>query len=414
VYAILAELRHAAQASKASDHSWAQQALVQYGLYKQFLSSPESCRKTVQRRIATVNASDPDSPDLPYLERLEAALGRLTMRDSSRYQLLIQQLQHIGWDGSTASPRLLVFTEYRDTQDALAAALTRDFHLHYSSKFEDQPVQVLATMHGSCPDVHLMKTVEAFGTGSSPIRMLLATDVASEGINLHHACHHIIHYDLPWSIITLIQRNGRIDRFGQTKNPVLRYLMVKTEQGLLQGDEAIFARLIAKVEEINHSTRQGETVLKLYDPEAEERYIAEAGLLAGNVNVLEQSASTARFETTELEAVLHQANPAHHEDFLQFLLGETNAPLLPPPRLTTADRHDCACTQTNAFSWRGIASCENRIRTIRRSKKRAISCSSRPRGTYGDDWGRLMNGAMWCLAPRRSRRKPGRRITNSG
>ncbi len=191
-------------------------------------------------------------------------------------------------------------------------------------------MQVLATMHGSCPDVHLMKTVEAFGTGSSPIRMLLATDVASEGINLHHACHHIIHYDLPWSIITLIQRNGRIDRFGQTQNPVLRYLMVKTEQGLLQGDEAIFARLIAKVEEINRSTRQGETVLKLYDPEAEERYIAEAGLLTGNVNVLEQSASTATFETTELEAVLHQANPAHHEDFLQFLLGETSeAPPVP-------------------------------------------------------------------------------------
>ncbi len=79
VYTILAELRHAVRASKASDHSWAQQALVQYGLYKQFLSSPESCCKTVQRRIATVNASDPDSPELPYLERLEAALCRLTM-----------------------------------------------------------------------------------------------------------------------------------------------------------------------------------------------------------------------------------------------------------------------------------------------------------------------------------------------
>lgn len=54
------------------------------------------------------------------------------------------------------------------------------------------------------PDVTLTSTVESFGTGTSPIRMLLATDVASEGVNLHHQCHNIIHYDLPWSIITLI------------------------------------------------------------------------------------------------------------------------------------------------------------------------------------------------------------------
>ena len=169
-----------------------------------------------------------------------------------------------------------------------------------------------------------MKTVEAFGTGSSDVRMLLATDVASEGVNLHHQCHNIIHYDLPWSIITLIQRNGRIDRFGQTENPVLRYLRVRTNDGMLKGDEAIFERLIDKVEEINRSTRQGETVLKLYDPEAEERYIAEAGILPGNVNVLEKPATATANEATELETVLSQANPAGQEDFLKFLLGETD------------------------------------------------------------------------------------------
>src|SRR5262245_1403908 len=146
----------------------------------------------------------------------------------------------------------------------LAAALAQDFRLRYSTRFEDQPTQVLATVHGACPDVHLMKIVEAFSTGSAPIRMLLATDVASEGINLHHECHHIIHYDLPWSIITLIQRNGRIDRFGQTKNPVLRYLRVRTTQAVFAGDEAIFQRLVEKVEEINHSTAPGENLLKLY------------------------------------------------------------------------------------------------------------------------------------------------------
>jgi ERCC4-related helicase len=339
VYEILSLIRQTATENKQTDAGWKNQALVQYGIYKQFLSSPESCRKTVQKRIKTVTAADAQSPELPFLRRIESALTKMTIRDSSRYQLLKRQLKEIGWDGSPSSPRVLVFTEYRETQAALAAALAADFKLDYSEKFEDQPKQSLATIHGSCPDIHLMKTVEAFGTGSSAMRMLLATDVASEGINLHHECHNIIHYDLPWSIITLIQRNGRIDRFGQTQKPVLRYLCVKTQQGFLKGDEAIFERLIEKVEEINKSTRAGETVLKLYDPEAEERYIAEAGLLPGNVNVLEKPAAAATAETAELEALLSQANPAHHADFLKFLLGETEqAPDAAAPQETEAVR----------------------------------------------------------------------------
>jgi len=323
VYAILADLRDRARRDKA-DEAWRSHVLLQYGIYKQFLSSPESCRRTVQKRMEVVRKKLPDSPELPYLEQIETQLDGMTIRDSSRYQLLKKQLEAIGWDGSGTSPRVLVFTEYRPTQDALAAALARDFGVKYSVKFEDQPKQVLATIHGSCPDVHLMKAVEAFGTGSAKMRMLLATDVASEGINLHHECHHIIHYDLPWSIITLIQRNGRIDRYGQTKSPVLRYIRVRTEQGLLEGDEEIFERLIGKVEEINHSTRQGETVLKLYDPEAEERYIAEKGMLAGDVDVLEKAGATAAPETTDLESVLAEANAAQREDFLKFLLGESD------------------------------------------------------------------------------------------
>jgi SNF2 family DNA or RNA helicase len=327
VYSILAELRNEATNSKGKNKGeggWEHHVLLLYGIYKQFLSSPESCRKTVQKRMMTVADKDPESPELPYLQRIDEQLASLNICDSSRYQLLKRQLEAIGWNGKSGSPRVLVFTEYRETQDALAAALAKDFNIKYSSKFEQQPKQALATINGSCPDIHLMKTVEAFGTGASNVRMLLATDVASEGVNLHHQCHNIIHYDLPWSIITLIQRNGRIDRFGQSESPVLRYLCVKTNDGLLKGDEAIFERLIDKVEEINRLTRQGETILKLYDPEAEERYIAEAGLLAGNAHVLEKPAAATAKEATELESVISQANPTHQADFLKFLLGETD------------------------------------------------------------------------------------------
>lgn len=326
VYGILADLRKASLDPHGEKSGWGHHTLVQYGIYKQFLSSPESCRKTLQKRMETVRRADADSPELPYLAKIDSALSGMSIGDSSRYQLLKRQLQSIGWDGSPGSPRVLIFTEYRETQDALAAALARDFHIDYSEKFEDQPGQVLATIHGSCPDIYLTETVEAFGTGSKPVRLLLATDVASEGINLHHECHLIIHYDLPWSIITLIQRNGRIDRIGQTHSPVLRYLRVRTGRPELAGDEAIFGKLIEKVEEINRSTKSGESLLKLYDPEAEERYIAQAGILPGNRQVFDHPAAADTAEAAELEAVIAGANPAEDASFLDFLLGKTELP----------------------------------------------------------------------------------------
>jgi ERCC4-related helicase len=337
VYSVLSELRAEATKNKGNE-DWKNHVLVQYGIYKQFLSSPESCRQTLHKRITAVRKNSPDSPELPFLDRIDSLLARMSIRESTRYKLLKAQLEAIGWDGSPGSPRVLVFTEYRETQDALAEELAKDFKLKYSPKFEHQPKQVLATIHGSCPDIHLMDTVEAFGTAATEMRMLLATDVASEGVNLHHQCHNIIHYDLPWSIITLIQRNGRIDRFGQTENPVLRYLRVRTRDGMLKGDESIFERLIEKVEEINHSTRQGETVLKLYDPEAEERYIAEKGILRGDADVLEKPSAESSPEASELETLLSQANPAGQEDFLKFLLGETEQAPAQATASTPADQ----------------------------------------------------------------------------
>jgi len=268
-----------------------QNHLLLYGLYKMFLSSPEACLKTVENRIGKLEADSADSYEYEQLETIAKSLTGLKIKNSSRYAVLKKQLKDIGWNGKKNSPRILIFTEYRKTQEVLASAIASDFILKYNEKFEDQSNQSVSVIHGGTPDTHLMKTVEAFSTGSAPIRMLVATDVASEGINLHHECHHIIHFDLPWSIITLIQRNGRIDRLGQDKSPVLRYLMVDTDQGILKGDKAIFKRLIDKVEEINSLRRSGESVLKIYDPKQEEEYIANQGILAGNINVLDTPAS---------------------------------------------------------------------------------------------------------------------------
>lgn len=295
------------------------QAIVSWGMYKAFLSSPEACLSTARKRLTQLQVNDPGSREVDELKLLISQLQPLKLETSARFALLIHQLEAMGWDGTAKSPRLLMFTESRVTQEFLAPALAKHFSLAFSAKQEKQAEQIIAAIHGGMSDATLAEVVESFGTGTSPMRLLLATDVASEGVNLHHQCHHIIHYDLPWSIITLIQRNGRIDRFGQKHSPVIRYLMVETREGLLKGDSEIFERLVSKVEEINRSTRTGESVLKLYDAKREEEAIGD-GLVQGDRALLDRMEKSGG-ETSELESLLQSATQQGHEDFLDFLLG---------------------------------------------------------------------------------------------
>lgn len=320
-YGRLAALRQGVL-DKTLPNALSSNAIVQWGMYKAFLSSPEACRSTVEKRHHHLSQRDDSAAEVAELQALLESLRGLDITHSARFQLLLDALAEMDWTGQPASPRLLLFTESRVTQEHLGRALTRHFKLTTSIKHDDQASQPLAVIHGGMADTALAATVEAFGTGSSPMRLLLATDVASEGVNLHHQCHHIIHYDLPWSIITLIQRNGRIDRFGQRRNPIIRYLMVRTQQGLLNGDQDIFERLVGKVEEINRSTRTGESVLKLYDAKKEEQFIATEGLLSGDNDVLDKT-NPQTAESAELESTLLAATQQGHDDFLAFLTGQT-------------------------------------------------------------------------------------------
>jgi superfamily II DNA/RNA helicase len=59
----------------------------------------------------------------------------------------------------------------------------------------------------------------------SPVRILLATDAASEGIDLQRHCHRLIHMEIPWNPNRLEQRNGRIDRHGQLHSPLIYHFV---------------------------------------------------------------------------------------------------------------------------------------------------------------------------------------------
>ena len=69
-------------------------------------------------------------------------------------------------------------------------------------------------MHAGLTDEEQQRVVDEFKQAGSPVRVLVTGDVASEGVNLHAQCHHLIHYDIPWSLIRIEQRNGRTTGTG--------------------------------------------------------------------------------------------------------------------------------------------------------------------------------------------------------
>src|SRR5690606_33508322 len=115
-----------------------------------------------------------------------------------------------------------------------------------------------------------------FGRTESPVRVLVASDVASEGINLHYLCHRLIHFDIPWSLMLFRQRNGRIDRFGQNEQPDIRYLMIVSENDKIRGDMRILEILVEKEEQAMKNIGDPALLMQRFDVEEEEQFTAEA------------------------------------------------------------------------------------------------------------------------------------------
>jgi superfamily II DNA or RNA helicase len=114
--------------------------------------------------------------------------------DCGKHRVLTRLLQR-------TRERAIVFTEYRDTLEAVAAGLAGR--------------TAFVALHGGLERQARADALRAFAEGH--VRILLATDVAAEGLNLQHACRLVVHFELPWSPVRLAQRNGRVDRIGQSR-----------------------------------------------------------------------------------------------------------------------------------------------------------------------------------------------------
>ncbi len=219
--------------------------LFQVGLEKALFSSHEACLETVKQRIGKQRkalekeASKGIEEEVESLELLKVALGRIDRESSSRYQRLLRAIrgEPLEWKPRDPDDRVVIFTERIATMKWLGEGLQKDLRLS-----EGQ----LGTLDGRLSDIEQQRVVEEFGNRESKLRMLVCSDVASEGINLHYRCHRLIHYDMPWSLLVFQQRNGRIDRYGQDRTPRIVYLETRTRNETIQGDLRILEILKQK------------------------------------------------------------------------------------------------------------------------------------------------------------------------
>jgi hypothetical protein len=121
--------------------------------------------------------------------------------------------------------KVLVFTEYSDTAEYIVAALTDAGigNIGLATGDTDNPANVARRFSPYSNKLPSQDHIDPATIGDT-IDILIATDVLSEGQNLQDS-HIIVNYDLPWAIIRIIQRAGRVDRIGQKSDTVNLYLI---------------------------------------------------------------------------------------------------------------------------------------------------------------------------------------------
>lgn len=219
---------------------------------KRMLSSRTALAKTVEKRLEALasRAQQEEAPtrsevrelqgDLPLNEKaheriasrvLRAAISKDTKRrNAEKKQLqeikkLIEQVQTLPDPKvgalvadleadvfSQPCEKAIIFTEYLDTLSAIKTALEAKPELR----------GCFVELTGGLSSKKRQARLAEFEAKEK--RLLLATDAASEGLNLQRFCRRVYHFELSWNPNRMEQRNGRVDRHGQTRHPVIRYL----------------------------------------------------------------------------------------------------------------------------------------------------------------------------------------------
>ncbi|MEY9937028.1 DEAD/DEAH box helicase [Streptacidiphilus sp. MAP5-3] len=252
------------------------------GKRREYLENPERASAPPERRAAL-------AVEKTALTELEALVAEMDDKDSAKLDALIELLSDLGV-GPRFERRVVVFSERIATLGWLAQVVPERLGFKATSGTADEARPwkayggAVEVMHGDTTNEDQQREiVDRFGRRDEPVRLLFTGDIASEGVNLHHQCHDLVHYDLPWSLIRIEQRNGRIDRYGQAVSPEFRAITLTADvpwrhdeasgETLTLDDRLVGARLLRREEQAHEiETGEGcaEAVTGLYDAKKEE------------------------------------------------------------------------------------------------------------------------------------------------
>ncbi len=153
------------------------------------------------------------------------------IQEDSKWRIL-DELMAPGNGFRQTGERVLIFTQYRVTQSWLAEKL----------RHRGERVMLI---HGGMPiDERKAQRIAFEATGT----VLISTEAGSEGANLHRQCHLMVNYDIPWNPMRLLQRIGRLDRYGQTH--VVRVANLKSPESW---DSIISEKISTKLASVQSS-----------------------------------------------------------------------------------------------------------------------------------------------------------------
>lgn len=180
--------------------------------------------------------------DLDLLERMLARVAPITPQTDDKLQPLLARVQQ----PPVAGQKCLIFTQYADTAEYL--------YRNLNPYGQDKAIEVIYGTDKSKPQVvgrFAPQANPAFAprSGEPEIRILVATDVLAEGLNMQD-CSIVLNYDLHWNPVRLIQRFGRIDRIG-SEHDLIYGLNFLPERGIERnlGLTAVLQRRIAEIQE---------------------------------------------------------------------------------------------------------------------------------------------------------------------
>jgi len=261
--------------------------------------------------VEVIPASDPFARERELLARMTDLAETARGRPDARVLYLVDWMK-------TQRRRVLIFTEYADTkrylEKQLRAALTPGR--------ESDPM--IATFHGGMPEDAREDVKRAFNADPAkhPLRVLIATDAAREGVNLQNHCADLFHFDVPWNPSRLEQRNGRIDRKLQRAAEVRCHYFVYTQRP----EDRVLKALVEKTKTIR---KQLGSLAPVLERQLEERLAAgfsrrDAESLARTIENEQVDPEREKATRLELEAGRKREQDLKREiDVLQSLLGKS-------------------------------------------------------------------------------------------